>query len=35
MTRWLRRHAETITAVCVVISILLGGVLVYIAHMNS
>ena len=32
MTRWLRRHAESITAVCVTVSILLGGMLVYILH---
>lgn len=32
MTRWLRQHAEIITGVCVLLSVLLGGVLAYIYY---
>lgn len=35
MSRWLREHAEVITASCVVTSLILGGVLYYIFHLPS
>jgi hypothetical protein len=35
MTRWLRKHAETVTAACVGLSILLGGLLAYLVHLSN
>lgn len=32
MMRWLRQNAQTVTLVCVSISVILGGVLAYIFY---
>jgi hypothetical protein len=34
MIRWLRRNAEIVTAVCVLLSVLLGGLLIYILSLS-
>lgn len=35
MTRWLRKNAEAVTAVCIVLSLVLGGALVYILRLPT